>query len=118
MKHTEETRKNALEMMKEIGAQKTHEATGISLMTLYKWRNAEASATQSAAAADSSVVDAARKLLAEGDDQTRQIISLEQQVAALTAQNAQLTKDLADQAANYRKQIAVLKAALSALLAE
>lgn len=117
MKHTEETRRNALAMMKEIGAQKTHEATGISMMTLYKWRNAEANATQSAAT-DSSVVDAARKLLAEGDDQTRQIISLEQQVAALTAQNAQLTRDLADQAANYRKQIAVLKAALSALLAE
>lgn len=118
MKHTDETRTNALAMMKEIGAQKTHEKTGISMMTLYKWRNADQKASQAAAVNDSSVVEAARKLLADGDDQTRQIIALEQKVAELAAQNAQLTKDLADQAANYRHQIAQLKSALSTLLAD
>lgn len=41
MKHSEETRAKALEMMKESGVSKTHEEMGISLQTLYKWRNDE-----------------------------------------------------------------------------
>lgn len=101
MKHSEETRRNALEMIERDGVAKTHEATGISMQTLYKWRSDAKKAAQpeQVRTVDEQAVAAAREALAQSE------AAWADEREKLTAENAKL-----------RAENAKLRDALRALL--
>ncbi len=117
MKHSAETRQQAMELMKQQGAQKTHEQTGISLMTLYKWRRAAeeqcAAETEVQQAENMTVLEAAKKVLAEQVDLQTRVAELEAQNAKLTALLAETTARANHQTELYQAQLSVLRQALS-----
>lgn len=89
MRHDDEKKKAALESMEKIGVPKTHEATGISMGTLYKWR------TESKGTAEAGgPIDTARALLAEDDGLLAKISELEAENQKLRASNDKLKKAL------------------------
>ena len=70
MKHSEEIRTQALDMMEREGVAKTHEAMGISMQTLYKWRNGAKGANVAAVttqAVDEKAIEEARRTLAASE---------------------------------------------------
>lgn len=85
MRHPEEKRQTALESIAKIGVKKTHEATGISMQTLYKWKNEGKKASPAKApAAVSEKVKAAKAVVKASDDQ------LLEKIAQVEAENAKL----------------------------
>lgn len=68
MKHSNETKARALEMMRREGVAKTNEEMGITKATLYKWRNEEKElAASGAAVAFADAIAGAKALLAQSD---------------------------------------------------
>ncbi len=67
MKHTDETRARALEMIAREGVGKTSSEMGISTVTLYKWRAQARQAKETAQASGETQREEARALLEQID---------------------------------------------------
>lgn len=96
MRHSEETRQNALESIAKVGVRKTHEETGISLQTLYKWRNADKDMRPGTTALSASEkMSAAKEAIRASDEQLlEKIACIEAENEKLRAANERLKKAL------------------------
>ena len=78
---------NALARMQEIGVKQTGEELGISIQTLYKWRNEDKNAATSQADLSNAKMEEMIRLLKNDD-------ALEARLKQLEAENAELRKSL------------------------
>lgn len=90
VRHSAETKAAALDLIIEKGVQKTHEETGLSVQTLYKWkRDFEAKQAQSVKFSPSDM-----ESLLNDDTLVERIKRLELENATLAEQNLMLRKAL------------------------
>lgn len=95
MHYTDEQRAQALQSIEEIGVAKTGEAMGISVQTLYKWKNKnQEPAATAGKRRGRKPKDAARALLAEADDTTARLAALQEENLRLRETNQKLRKAL------------------------
>lgn len=97
VRYTEEQKAQALQSIVENGVAKTSEAMGISIQTLYKWKNQTTSAEGDATAKrrGRKAKETARTLLAEADDTTVRLAALQEENLRLREMNQKLRKALA-----------------------
>ena len=88
IRYTDEQKAQALQYMSENGAKKTKEKFGISIQTLYKWRNGDD------APKPDKVPDEISALLKEDSGAVQKIAQLEKENLALRTQNEKLKKAL------------------------
>ena len=93
IRYTKEQKEAALSRAQEIGVLKTHNETGISIQTLYKWR-ADADAKNDSAAGRKKTQKNEYQALLDDDVIANKINRLEEENAALIAANLQLKKAL------------------------
>ena len=79
---------NALARMQEVGVKQTGEELGISIQTLYKWRNEEKNSASSQADLSNAKVEEMIRMLKNDD-------ALEAKLRQLESENAELRKSLA-----------------------
>ena len=93
IRYTEEQKTQALEYMKDNGAQKTKEKYGISIQTLYQWRGASGE-PKAARKRGRKVPAEIAALLATDGGAVEKITQLEKENIALRALNEKLKKAL------------------------
>lgn len=93
IRYTREQKENALSRVHEIGVLKTHEETGISIQTLYKWR-AESNVADDSGDGRKKVQKNEYQALLDDDAIANKINRLEEENAELIAANLQLKKAL------------------------
>ena len=93
IRYTKEQKEAALSRAQEIGIIKTHDETGISIQTLYKWR-AEADGTTETKAGRKKGSRNEYQSLLDNDVIANKINRLEEENAELIAANLQLKKAL------------------------
>ena len=79
---------NALARMQEVGVKQTGEELGISIQTLYKWRNEDKNSASSQADLSNAKMEEMIRLLKNDD-------ALEAKIRQLDAENEELRKSLA-----------------------
>lgn len=90
-KYAPELKEKAIQSMNEIGVKKTQEALGISVQTLYKWRNQEEAPAQRK---QPEGLEEIYKLLMEDEGLLVKVSQLEAENSALRTKVAQLKKAL------------------------
>lgn len=93
IRYTKEQKEAALSQAQEIGIIKTHNETGISIQTLYKWRAEAEGKTGPKAGRKKGVCNEYQALL-DHDVIANKINRLEEENAALISDNLQLKKAL------------------------
>ena len=108
-----ETKAKALQRMKEIGAQKTHEELNISTQTLYKWQREAKAASEKA---ESPELQKIQQVLEEQEDLAAQLEQAQKENARLAQALSDANAKRAQEAAKYKKKIRRLNKIVSALL--
>lgn len=93
VRYTAEQKAQALQFMSENGAKKTKEEYGISIQTLYKWRNGDAPATGKKRGRKPNA-DKLNALLQDDGGAVATIAQLQKENLALRTQNEKLKKAL------------------------
>lgn len=107
-----ETKAQALQMIADDGVQKTHEVTGISINTLYKWQR-EAKKDQSEASAIQNQQQIL-ELLAEQESLSEQLEQAQKEITRLSQALADANAKRAEESAQYKKRIKSLKRIVTA----
>lgn len=97
IRYTDEQKAQALESIQKNGVAKTGEAMGISLQTLYKWKNQNITEETPATGKrrGRKPKEAARALLAETDDTAARLTAVQEENLRLRETNQKLRKALA-----------------------
>lgn len=110
-----ETKAKALQMLKELGAQKTHDELKISTQTLYKWQREANTASEKI---DSLEIQRIKQLLEEQESLALQLEQAHNENARLAQALAETNSKRGQDSAEYKKKIRRLNKLVVALLQE
>ena len=116
-RYSADTKEKALQMISEVGVQRTHEEMGIAVQTLYHWKRAAQQVSD--ASADTEKAPEQEKvlvLLAEQADLAAQLESAQKEIARLTQELADANAKRATEAAAYNKKLRQMRKLINTLL--